>query len=109
MTGLAGHRCSVSIDTIVTVQCLIMAVCTSDLVLVVQANAGGAPTDDMIFGLMAINALEVVTAHVDIDSLARVIQAFIQITMFDRITTAATEVTTTTVFASGNGNALRST
>ena len=60
----------------------------------------------MIFGLMAINALEVVAAHVNINSLGWVIEAFIQVTMFDRIASAAAKVTTATVFTAGNSDAL---
>ena len=106
MAGLAGNGIGMCIDTIITVQLGVMAVRTGDLVLIVQADRGGTATDDMIFGLVTIHALEVVAPHVDIHLFRRVIQAFIQVTVFDRIAATAAEVATTAIFTGGNANTL---
>ena len=72
MTGLACNRIGVCIDTLIAVKFRVMAVPAGNLVLVIQAHRSGTPTDHVIFGLVAVNTLEVISTHVDVDSLGRI-------------------------------------
>ena len=60
----------------------------------------------MILSLVAIDALKIVPAHVDIDILRREEEATVQVPVFDGITAAAIEVTAAAIGPRRIANAL---
>jgi hypothetical protein len=59
----------------------------------------------VILGLVAIDTLEIITTHVNINTLGREIQAFIKVAVLHGVTATTAEVTTATVLAVWNTNA----
>src|SRR5574341_2601616 len=53
----------------------------------------------MIFGLVAVGALEIPFSHVDINVLGGEVETFIQVSVLDAVATAAVEVTLAAVLA----------
>jgi hypothetical protein len=84
-----------------------MAVEAGHPVGILDADRDGTPLDDVGAGAVAVGAQHVVTPHVDVDTLAGMDQAGIQVAVLDGIAAAAPEMTTPAVLASRPAHALR--
>ena len=60
----------------------------------------------MVFCFVAIDALEVIPPHVNINIFGREVEAFIQVAVLDGIAAAAVEVATAAIFARGSAYTL---
>lgn len=106
VTGLAGDRIQVDRNALVIMDSFAMAVCAGDLVLVVDANRNRVPFDLVILGLVAVNAQEVMTAHVNIHIFRREEKAAVQVAVFDGVSAATVKVTTAAIGPGGRAYTL---
>jgi hypothetical protein len=67
------------------------------LAVVICAHGNEMPSDLVVFGLMAVNTLEIITSHVNVNVLCREEKAAVQIAVFHGIAATAVKMTTTTV------------
>jgi len=103
VTGLAGNPRDMGIQARLLVRRCLVAVLATDMVLATGGDDHRLAGDLVVFGLMALLALEVVAlhCHVDVNFVLGVFHRRIEVAMFYGIATAAEEVAAAAVLPVG--------
>ena len=82
-----------------------MAVATSDFIEVVNTDRHHLAGYDVLLGPVTVDALKIVAAHVNIDSIRRFGQRTIQVAMLDGVAAASIEVAPAAIVSGRQTNA----
>ena len=107
VAGLAGHGGQVRVEAFVVVGRRGVAVRARDASRVAHADRHAPPGDLVIARAVAVDALEVVAAHMDVDVRGGMNHRAVEVPVLDRVPAAPAEVAGAAVRAGGSPHGLR--